>query len=152
MAEDFELDLTYAGLPYTAPRTWEADGVDYLSYPHAVTVGFTATVGMLLNNKANGTAVKADASSELAANTVVVRVESATRVICAQRANIWLTVSGAPTSGEVDLWLGEDGAITYVAAASGLKQKIGRVLKYDGDDTLHLCAIDPEPGLAVLGL
>lgn len=127
-------------MSYTAPRRFLANGVEYVDNPIRATGTTVPVVGLLYQIRADKTYVLADASTEVKATHVCVDSESNTSGQFAKRAGIWKAVSGAGTTGHIDLFLGEDGATTSTPTLGGTIQNVGEVVNYDSDNTEHFCS------------
>ena len=133
-------DLTANGNPFRQPRAFADDGVEAALYP-AIATGTGIAVGKLVQVRADQSAVLADASTDTEATGICVRVLDGGKIVWSHDAMLWLTVSGAATSGLQRLFLGEDGALAASPPSGGLVQRIGSAIQYDGTSGKHRCRI-----------
>ena len=143
--------LTFNGLPFTPPRFFQDAGTHGFLFGHTAVVAFTAAIGDLVNVKAGGTAVQADASTQIKATGVVIRVSSPTLIWWAESADVEVIISGLEQSGEAEVWLGEAGKPSATPSTSGLIQRVGKAHAYDGTTTEHRVIFSLAPAASVYG-
>jgi len=142
-------DLTANGNPFRQPRAFEVDGVEAALYP-AIATGSDIAVGKLVQVRADQSAVLADASDDIEANGICVRVLDGGKIVWSHDAMLWLAVAGAASSGLQRLFLGESGTLAASPPSGGLVQRIGSAIQYNGTTGKHRCRILPKPGAALL--
>lgn len=110
-----------------------------------VTVTGNFTIGTLVQQQNASTAVLADASRKIAANSIIVQALTSNKAIILPIAKVLVPLVNVPSiSGFQSLWLGNLGNITGVEPVAGYSQMIGWLNYFDKFHNLYSVTFVPN--------
>ena len=122
------------------------DDIENALHPQEAWIADPIQYGKLVQTVRSGAVRRADASSEIPATGVVVKVLSAGRVIYSVDALVEIKLVGTPNTPDADLYLGENGVISIsypTAPGGGLVQRVGYISYRNGASDTYVVRIAP---------
>ncbi|MEN6534407.1 MAG: hypothetical protein ABFD89_12135 [Bryobacteraceae bacterium] len=140
----FFADPSSFGVIVTSPSEIRGRSVAMLRIAGRMKTGERGHAGLVVQVKGN-VASRGSQSNDVPANAVVTDLLPNGDLLYADDAYVWIALDPQGDAGIKELYLSDNGLVRTTQPSSGLVQKVGRAVAYDGETRQFLCHIAPQP-------